>query len=79
MTDTATECGRYMSLERGHRSWKLTIGDGRRGPSRCGVDAGDTAAALDRLAKVRPSGLRKGVTRIRARRLAATIAGCTGG
>ncbi len=32
--DTATQGELYMSLELGDRSWKLTIGDGRRGPSR---------------------------------------------
>jgi transposase len=43
----------YMSLELGDRSWKLTIGDGRRGPSRYSVEAGDTAAVLDCVAKAR--------------------------
>ena len=51
--DTATEGELYMSLELGDRSWKLTIGDGRRGPSRYSVDAGDTAAVLDCVAKAR--------------------------
>ena len=32
--DTATQGELYMSLELGDRSWKLTISDGRRGPSR---------------------------------------------
>ena len=51
--DTATEHELYMSLELGDRSWKLTIGDGRRGPSRYSVAAGDTAAVLDCVAKAR--------------------------
>ena len=51
--DTASECELYMSLELGDRSWKLTIGDGRRGPSRYSVAAGDTAAVLDCVAKAR--------------------------
>ena len=51
--DTATVGELYMSLELGDRSWKLTIGDGRRGPSRYSVEAGDTAAVLDCVAKAR--------------------------
>ena len=51
--DTATPGELYMSLELGDRSWKLTIGDGRRGPSRYSVEAGDTAAVLDCVAKAR--------------------------
>ena len=51
--DTATPGQLYMSLELGDRSWKLTIGDGRRGPSRYSVEAGDTAAVLDCVAKAR--------------------------
>src|SRR4029077_8995994 len=51
--DTASPGELYMSLELGDRSWKLTIGDGRRGPSRYSVEAGDTTAALDCVAKAR--------------------------
>ncbi len=52
--DTATERGElYMSLELGDKSWKLTISDGRRGPSRYSVGAGDTAAVLACVAKAR--------------------------
>jgi len=51
--DTATVGELYMSLELGDRSWKVTIGDGRRAPSRYSVDAGDTAAVLDCVAKAR--------------------------
>jgi len=51
--DTATQGELYMSLELGDRSWKLTISDGRRGPSRYSVEAGATAAVLDCVAKAR--------------------------
>ena len=51
--DTATQGELYMSLELGDRSWKVTISDGRRGPSRYSVEAGDTAAVLDCVAKAR--------------------------
>jgi transposase len=51
--DTASQGELYMSFELGDRSWKLTISDGRRGPSRYNVAAGDTAAVLDCVAKAR--------------------------
>ena len=51
--DTAAAGELYMSFELGDKSWKLTISDGRRGPSRYSVDAGDTAAVLDCVAKAR--------------------------
>jgi transposase len=51
--DTASQGELYMSFELGDRSWKLTISDGRRGPSRYSVAAGDTAAVLDCVAKAR--------------------------
>ena len=61
--DTASGGELYMSLELGDRSWKLTISDGRRGPSRYSVEAGDTAAVLDCVAKARARcGLGAGVT-----------------
>jgi transposase len=44
--DTAIQDELYMSFELGDKSWKLTISDGRRGPSRFSVRAGDTAAVL---------------------------------
>ncbi|WP_457335854.1 hypothetical protein [Rhizobacter sp. P5_C2] len=34
----------YMSFELGDKAWKLTLSDGRRGPGRYNVDAGDTGA-----------------------------------
>jgi transposase len=45
--DTAIRGELYMSFELGDKSWKLTASDGRRGPSRFSVHAGDTAAVLD--------------------------------
>ena len=51
--DTASQGELYMSLELSDRSWKVTIGDGHRGPSRYSVEAGDTAAVLDCVAKAR--------------------------
>ena len=51
--DTANQVELYMSFELGDKSWKLTMSDGRRGPGRYNVDAGDTAAVLDCIAKAR--------------------------
>jgi transposase len=36
----------YVAFELGENSWKLSLGDGVRAPSRCTVAAGDTAAVL---------------------------------
>ncbi len=43
----------YMSFELADKTWKLTLSDGRRGPSRYTVDAGDTVAVLECLTKAR--------------------------
>jgi transposase len=43
----------YVSFELADKSWKLTIGDGRRGPSRYSIDAGDVVAVLDCFNKAR--------------------------
>lgn len=43
----------YMSLELGDKHWGLTFGNGRAGPSRCTVPAGDISAMLQRIAKAR--------------------------
>ncbi|MEX3633796.1 hypothetical protein [Paraburkholderia sp. BR14320] len=45
--NTAIEVELYISFELGDKSWKLTASDGRHGPSRYSVHAGDTAAVLD--------------------------------
>src|SRR5437899_9598484 len=51
--DTVIQCELYMSLELGDKKWMLTLSDGRRGPSRYGVDAGDTAAVADGMRKAK--------------------------
>jgi transposase len=51
--DTATQSALYMSFEIGDRTWQLTLSDGRRGPSRYSVDAGDTVAVADCVSKAR--------------------------
>ena len=51
--DTATQSALYMSFELGDRKWQLTLSDGRRGPSRYSVDAGDTDAVADCVSKAR--------------------------
>lgn len=51
--DTAIQHDLYMSFELGEKSWKLTISDGRRGPSRFSVRAGDTAAVLAAVPRAR--------------------------
>jgi len=50
---TAIQGELYMSFELADKTWKLTISDGRRGPSRYTVDAGDTIAVLECLTKAR--------------------------
>ena len=43
----------YVAFELGEKSWKLSMGDGVRAPSRCTVAAGDTTAVLMAIAKAR--------------------------
>src|SRR6202521_5163089 len=43
----------YMAFELGEKNWKLSLGDGARGPSRYTVAAGDTAALLECIAKAK--------------------------
>ncbi|MGF6472896.1 IS110 family transposase [Paraburkholderia youngii] len=43
----------YMAFELGERSWKLSLGDGRRAPSRYTVAAGDTTVVLTAIANAR--------------------------
>lgn len=43
----------YMSFELSDKKWQLTLSDGRRSPSRYSVDAGDTAAAMQCIAKAK--------------------------
>jgi transposase len=42
-----------MAFELGEKNWKLSLGDGRRAPSRCTVAAGDTTAVLTAIANAR--------------------------
>lgn len=51
--DTAAGGALYMSFELGDKTWKLTFGDGRRGPSRFTVGAGDKVAVLAFIAKAK--------------------------
>jgi transposase len=50
---TAIGAELYMSFELADKKWKLSLSDGRRGPSRYTVDAGDTVAVLECLTKAR--------------------------
>jgi transposase len=43
----------YVAFELGDRSWKLSLGDGVRAPSRCTVTAGDTTAVLMAIARAK--------------------------
>ncbi|KVX73653.1 IS110 family transposase [Burkholderia ubonensis] len=43
----------YMAFELGEKNWKLSLGDGVRGPSHCTVVAGDTASVLAAIAKAK--------------------------
>ncbi|MGF6780259.1 transposase [Paraburkholderia sp. GAS334] len=43
----------YVAFELGDTSWKLSLGDGVRAPSRCTVVAGDTASVLTSIAKAK--------------------------
>src|SRR3989442_4772391 len=51
--DTVIQADLYMSLELGDKKWMLTLSDGRRGPSRYTVDAGDTAVVVDCIRKAK--------------------------
>ena len=51
--DTASKGELYVSFELADKQWKLSLSDGRRGPSRHTVDAGDTVAVLECLTKAR--------------------------
>ena len=51
--DTAIGADLYLSFELGDKRWTLTMSDGRRGPSRYSVCAGDRVAVLDCIGKAR--------------------------
>ena len=49
----AIQADLYMSFELSDKKWQLTLSDGRRGPGRYSVEAGDTAAVMQCIAKAR--------------------------
>src|SRR3989454_11362573 len=51
--DTAIQADLYMSFELSDKKWQLTLSDDRRGPGRYSVQAGDTAAVAQCIAKAR--------------------------
>jgi len=51
--DTAIQGELYMSFELGDKLWKLTASDGRRGPSRYTMAAGDTDAVAHCIGKAK--------------------------
>lgn len=51
--DTAIQAELYMSFELSDKKWQLTMTDSRRGSSRYSVEAGDTAAVAQCIAKAR--------------------------
>ncbi|MGH8435803.1 MAG: IS110 family transposase [Pseudomonas sp.] len=51
--DTASQVELHMSFELSDKKWQLTLSDGRRGPSRFSVDAGDTSAVAQCIDKAR--------------------------
>jgi len=51
--DTAIIGRLYMAFELGDKSWKLSLGDGVRGPSRHKLAAGDQSAILQVIAKAK--------------------------
>jgi hypothetical protein len=80
LMDTAIRGELYMSFELGEKSWKLTASDGRRGPSRFSVHAGDTAAVSPACAGPRSAASSNRKPRcIRATRPVAMAGGCIAG
>jgi transposase len=51
--DTTITRSLYVAFELGDKSWKLSLGDGVRAPSRCTVATGDTAAVFTAIAKAK--------------------------
>ncbi|MCY0854236.1 IS110 family transposase [Cupriavidus sp. D39] len=51
--DTAVIGWLYVAFELGDKSWKLSLGDGVRAPSRCSVAAGDTASVLTAITRAK--------------------------
>ena len=77
-TGTASEL--YMAVELGEKNWKLSLSDGARGPSRYTAMAGDKAAVLKCIAKVRARcGLAQEASVHSCVRPDAMASGCTAG
>jgi transposase len=51
--DTAAQGELYIAFELGDKQWKLSCSDGRRGPSRYSMSAGDKQAVLDCIGKAK--------------------------
>lgn len=51
--DTLIPADLYMSFELSDKKWQLTLSDGRQGPSRYSVEAGDTAAVAQCIGKAK--------------------------
>ena len=51
--DTVEASELYMAFELAEKNWKLSLGDGARGPSHYTVAAGDTAALLECIGKAK--------------------------
>ena len=51
--DTAAQSELYIAFELGDKQWKLSCSDGRRGPSRYSVSAGDKQAVLDCISRAK--------------------------
>ncbi|QDL36473.1 IS110 family transposase [Rhodoferax sediminis] len=49
----AIQADLYMSFELSDKKWQLTLSDGRRGPGRYSVEAGDTVAVAQCIAKAK--------------------------
>ena len=51
--DTVIQADLYLSFELSDKQWNLTLSDGRRGPSRYSVEAGDTGAVMQCIVKAK--------------------------
>ena len=51
--DTVIQADLYLSFELSDKQWKLTLSDGRRGPSRYNIEAGDTGAVMQCIVKAK--------------------------
>ena len=51
--DTVIQADLYLSFELSDKQWNLTLSDGRRGPSRYSIEAGDTSAVMQCIVKAK--------------------------